>query len=118
MAANVTTMRSREFHNLMGHFAYYRVPSTTPRAGVKAIEIGKQEWAFVATPIRAIVDIVYLRKIDWRKNGIAFPTESMRIEEDELASLDLTLLDEIMSGIQNYRVVEYMKNMTSEIRRC
>jgi hypothetical protein len=102
----------------MGLFSYYRVPSSAPRAGVKAIELGKDEWAFVATEIRAIVDLVYLRKVRWDKDGMAFLTESMRIEEDDLTELDVAPLDEILSSIRSRRTVEYLTKMTRALGLC
>lgn len=116
--ASVTTRRSREFHTPMGLFTYYRVPSSAPRAGVKAIELGKDEWAFVATEIRAIVDLVFLRKVRWDKDGMAFITESMRIEEDDLTKLDVAALDEILSSIRSRRTVEYLTKMTRALGLC
>jgi predicted transcriptional regulator of viral defense system len=116
--ASVTVQRSRNFRTPMGWFAYYRVPSSAPRAGIKALELAKDEWAFVATPIRAMVDLVYLRKIRWAKDGMSFLTQSMRIEEEDLAELDLAALDEILAGIHSRRTEEYFMRLKKELISC
>ena len=75
--SSVTAARSRAFETPLGSYTFRRVPTDDPRAGVQAIRIEKNFWAFVATPLRAIADLVYLRKsVSWRKDGPAYLTES------------------------------------------
>jgi len=113
--ASVTSRRSREFQTPMGLFTYRRVPSSAARAGVKAIGVEKNEWAFVATPIRAIADLIYIRKVRWEEDGMAFLTESMRMEKEDLVKLDMKTLEDILSGLRSRRTVVYLTHMRREL---
>jgi hypothetical protein len=110
--SSVTVARSREFATPLGLFSFRRVPARAPRAGVEAVEVARNGWAFVASPLRAIADLVYLRKdITWKRNGIGFLTESLRIEEEDLQSICFEALDEILDSIRIQRVRAYLTGM-------
>jgi hypothetical protein len=47
----------------------------------------QQQVALVAEPLRALFDLVYLRKLEWQ--GLSFLTNGLRIDEHSLASLTL-----------------------------
>lgn len=113
--ASVINKRSRRFDTPLGRFTYDRVPSHPLMAGVTSVKVGDDSWAFVATPLRAIADLVYLRKVRWRRDGLKFLLESMRIEEDDLHDLDMGSMDEILSSLGSYRVREYIKKMAKEV---
>jgi hypothetical protein len=82
---SATLQRSREYVTPLGHFAYVRVPTIDPTAGVKAVRLDRQWWAFVASPLRAIADLVCARRqITWRTDGIEFLTVSMSGLREEL----------------------------------
>jgi hypothetical protein len=110
--SSVTTARSREFTTPLGVFSFSRVPAQAPRAGVETVEVARNAWAFIASPLRAIADAVYLNKeITWRHNGLGYLTESLRIEEDDLRSLSFGALDEILDSIRSRRVQAYLKGL-------
>ena len=55
--------------------------------------------ALIAEPLRAFMDLVYLRKIEWQ--GLDFLTSGMRIDEQQLrtvTSLDITRLVDVYKG--------------------
>ena len=82
--------RSRAFDTPIGRFTFQRVPARNPRAGVQAVKLGHNAWAFVASALRAIADIVYLRpSVVWIKDGLGFLTDSLRIEEEDLSRIEL-----------------------------
>jgi hypothetical protein len=86
-------------------------------AGVVSVEVQKGMWAFVATPVRAIADLVYLRKeVSWEQDGLAFLTESMRIELDDLRQLSLGALEEVSTSIRSQRVRDYLSGLASEVQ--
>jgi hypothetical protein len=89
-----------------------------PRAGVEAIEVARDSWAFVATPLRALADLIYLRKdVCWESDGLAFLTESMRIEEEDLAEITTEEFEEVLAGMRNKRVRTYLTELRNEARR-
>ena len=116
--SSVTAHRSRSFQTPLGVFAFYRVPADNPRAGVKAEKIDAQAWAFVASPLRAIADLIYLRKgIAWGADGLRFLTDSMRIEEEDLRRLSLNGFDEVYRSIRNRRTRAYLAGLRKEIKQ-
>lgn len=110
--SSVTLGRSREFSTPLGVFSFRRVPARTPRAGVEAAEVARNAWAFIASPLRAIADAVYLNKeITWNRNGLGYLIESLRIEEDDLGSISFEALDEILDSLSNRRVRAYLEGL-------
>jgi len=115
--SSVTIHRSRSFTTPMGTFAFYRIPSKNPMAGVESVKVDANAWAFVASPFRAIADLVYLRKeINWGKDGLRYLTDSLRIEKDDLRKLDLGCLDEICESFRNRRTRSYMECLRKELK--
>lgn len=117
--SSVTFGRSREFITPLGVFSFRRVPARAPRAGVEAVEVARNGWAFVASPLRAIADVVYLRKdITWKRDGIGFLTDSLRIETDDLMSLGFDDMDEILDSLRSRRVWAYLKGLRGATRHA
>jgi hypothetical protein len=110
--SSVTGGRSRQFATPLGIFDFRRVPMRSPRAGVEAREIARNTWAFIATPLRAIADAVYLnRNVTWEHDGLHFLLESLRIEQDDLETLSFSNLEEISEGFGSVRVKRYLKGL-------
>lgn len=114
---STTPKRSHRFSTALGDFAYYSVPTSNALVGVESIKLDENFWSFVATPFKAIADLVYLRKeVNWAKDGSAFLTESMRIEADELSDMSLATADEVIESIRNKRTRNYMSQLREELR--
>jgi len=114
--ASVTQSRSRVFDTPVGRFTFQRVPALDPRAGVQAVKLGQDSWAFIASPLRAIADLVYLRpSISWSKDGLGFLTDSLRMEEEDLTRLDFSLGEEILENIRSRRIREYLQGLRQEL---
>lgn len=116
--SSVTIRRSREFLTPLGIFTFQRVPAANPRAGVNLEKVDEYGWAFVASPLRSIADLIYLRKhISWGKDGSRFLTVSMRIEEGDLRAMQLEDFGEICQSIGNKRTRTYLNGLKTEIGR-
>lgn len=114
--SSVTVGRSREFATPLGVFTFRRVPARAPRAGVEAVEVGRNASAFIASPLRAIADAIYLNKdVSWKRNGIGYLSESLRIEEDDLRTLSFEALEEILDSIRNRRVYAYLEGLKGAV---
>jgi len=114
--SSVTVQRSRSYKTPLGMFTFYRVPSDRPRAGVRAEKLGKDTWAFVASPLRAIADLIYLRKdLSWSRDGVGFLIDSMRIDEDDVLGLPTDDFGEIHDSIQNRRTQRFLAGLHKEI---
>jgi predicted transcriptional regulator of viral defense system len=113
--SSVTAARSRTYSTPVGTFSFERVPAIAPRAGVVATKLGKNAWAFIATALRAIADLVYLdRRVSWATDGARFLTESLRIDDDDLRGLPWASLTEICASIRDRRTREYLTALERE----
>ena len=113
--SSVTARRSRSFTTDLGVFSFQRVPARQPRAGVEAVKLGSDSWAFVATPLRALADMLYLNKpVSWPYDGLGYVLESLRIEPDDLSGVSIAALPEISASIRDRRVVDYLENLARE----
>lgn len=116
--SSVTAARSRTFETSIGIFTFQHVAAKNPRAGVEAVKIDKASWAFVATPLRAIADLVYVRKhIRWERDGLAFLTESMRIEMEDLRRIPFNELDDLNASLHDGRTKEYLSHLHPELNK-
>jgi hypothetical protein len=114
--ASVTTRRSRTYTTQLGTFVFRRVPCDDPKAGVRAVRLSPDAWAFVALPLRAIADLVYLRRdISWSRDGLGFLASSLRMEDDDLRRLNLEALPEIRRAIRNRRTRDYLDGLRKEL---
>jgi len=117
--SSVTQRRSRNYDTPMGTFSFKRVPSNRPRAGVETVSLGRNVWAFVASPFRAVADLVYLRKgVSWQQDGFRFLHESMRIEIDDLQKVcGYEGAVEVIDSVRDGRTRAYMKALKEEFAR-
>jgi len=110
--SSVTVNRSREFSTPLGVFSFQRVPSRDPRCGVEAVEVARSSWAFIASPLRAIADAVYLaRDITWQKDGLNYLTDSLRIEEEDLHTISCDTAEELCASLRSLRVLAYIEGL-------
>jgi hypothetical protein len=87
-------------HAQLGKFEFRRM---TTHTGYFLQSVARHELqhqaALVAEPLRALLDLVYLRKLEWQ--GLGFLTSGMRIDEQQLRSvtgLDITRLQDVYKG--------------------
>jgi hypothetical protein len=114
--ASVTVARSRVYDTPIGRFTFQRVPAHNPRAGVEAVKVGQDAWAFVASGLRAIADLVYLRRsVVWEKDGLGFLTDSLRIEEADLRRIELASSEAILASLSSRRVQRYLEGLRKEL---
>lgn len=114
--SSVTAARSRTFNTPVGIFTFQHVAAKNPRAGVEAVKIDKTGWAFIATPLRAIADLICIRKhIRWERDGLAFLTESMRIEIEDLKKISFEELDDLSASLRDKRTREYLSRLHMEL---
>ncbi len=116
--SSVTLKRSQKFMTPIGVFDFKRVPLKEPRAGVEAIEISKGVWCFVATPLRAIADILYLRRnITWATDGMGFLTDSLRIEPEDLERITNTSFEKLIAAFSNQRIKTYLRGLYRSVKQ-
>ena len=83
------------------------------------MEVARGAWAFIAEPLRAIADAVYLDKsISWGRNGLGYLTESLRIEEEDLREISFEASDEIFDSIRSRRVRAYIAGLRGAVHHA
>jgi hypothetical protein len=113
--ASVCTQRSRTFNTPLGVYSYHCVPTTAPKAGVEVVAAPAPFWASVATPLRAIADMVYLnRTVTWSGDGADYLLGSLRIEEQDLRGLSFERCAEITEAFRSQRVRTFLQGMRKE----
>lgn len=80
--------------------------------GVERQKLGELT-AFVATPLRALLDLVALRKIVWR--GLGWITQGMRIDEDNLLTLKPDAFAELRPVYKHEAVKAFLDRLQSEV---
>jgi len=111
-----TSRRSCMFNTSVGYFTFTRVPVRSLLAGVRgiAMESGHRGvTTLMASPARAIADLVYLRRdVCWDKEGFDFLEGSMRIEPEELwAQLLKKDLEAVFDAYRNQRVRSFITGL-------
>mgnify|MGYP003394059792 CR=1 FL=1 len=94
---SVTTQRSRRFQTPLGLFTYDHLPLQIFSVGVTLIQFSDKQQALMATKEKALVDLLVLRRGRFSSKKQCKETlfEDLRVEEEELISLDLELLKTI-----------------------
>jgi predicted transcriptional regulator of viral defense system len=114
--SSVYSGRNKIIKTPLGSFYYYSVPGKFPLAGVKIEKMSDQFWIMMATPLRALADILYKRKsVQWKSDGIGFLIDSLRIEEEDVIRLDLSLAEEIIANIRDKRTQDYIDQLREYI---
>ena len=109
----VTHKNSVEYHTPMGHFTYAKVPQRTFYAGVRRIDEGDGNVWFLAAPLKALADYVYLHRLDWDSSRPL--SHSLRIEEEEISSLTELDFLELEGVYTNKRVVHFLASLKEEV---
>ena len=111
--------RSRTFETPAGLFVFTRVPQRRFLAGVRRISAdgrghGAGDAFFMATPLKALADLVYVQRLDW--NSAAPVLESLRVEEESLAELTGVLFDEVLSAYEPGRVSRFLEGLRKDLK--
>jgi hypothetical protein len=105
--------RKRCFTNPLGEFVYYNTPvkSLCFYLGVEMHEQDNQ-LIYVASPLRALMDYVYLHKTD--NANSEFLTHSLRIEPELVGTIQTGEIDTLVNVYQSKRVKQFLKNLLLE----
>ena len=110
---SASTGRSCAFHTPIGLFSFTRIPQRNFMAGVRRSS-GKDGGAFfLATPLKALADYVYVQHCDWR--SAAPVVESLRVEPRALAELTGKLFDEVTSAYKPGRVSRFLAGLRKDL---
>ncbi len=114
---SVTTQRSRQFKTPIGFFVYKHLAVEVFSIGVTLIKFSDKQQALMATKEKALVDLLVLRRgrFSSKKHFKEVIFEDLRIEEEDLAHLDIELLKSIYLA-KPHSAVDYLIQYLEEKR--
>ena len=102
--------RGRDFKTSLGVFIYRVTPVLAKHFyyGIHLIEMDGQA-IYIASPLRALIDYVYLHKI--KNANIDFLHQSLRIEIDELRTITMQEIKALKPIYRSHYVQQFLRNL-------
>jgi predicted transcriptional regulator of viral defense system len=110
-----TCERSRSFETPLGLFAYTRIPQNEFFAGVRQETAADGGVFFVASPLKALADYIYVHRPAWK--GPESARASLRIDEADWAALDGEMVNELEGVYRDARVLRFLDAVGKELDR-
>jgi len=97
-------------HELLGSFEFQRM-TVKPGRFLEAVsrQVMKHQVALVAEPMRALMDLVYLRKLPWQ--GLRYLLEGLRIDQDALMMTPSTKILPMLEVYKGKREREFIEEL-------
>ena len=111
---SVALGRSRTFNTPVGLFSFTRVPQRSFLAGVRRVSEEGGGAFFLATPLKALADHVYVQQCNWL--SAAPIVQSLRVDPEYLAELTGELFDEVMSAYKPGRVSRFLAGLREDLK--
>jgi len=111
---SVSAKRSCSFDTPVGRFIYTRVPQHPLLASVQRQEIDDGIRFFMAAPLKALADYVYVHRLKWA--GLDPVRKSLRVEEEELATLTEASFEDIEGVYRSGRVLRFLDAIRKELQ--
>lgn len=107
--------RTRKFTTHFGEFVFYQLPVNEYEflVGVSRVEEISGEPFFIASPLRALADYVYIKEIEWV--GLEYLFSGLRIESERLTELTSRDFNEIKRVYRSQRVLHFLNQLEQEI---
>ena len=109
----VSFKKAKEFSTPLGVFSYNRIPQKLFYAGVERLADEAGNIFLMAKPIKALSDYVYVHKKDWM--GLKPVVESLRVEEEELASITVSEFNSLIENHVSRRVQKFLKGLKKDL---
>ena len=110
---SVTSRLPKVFDTPVGLFSYIRIPQKTLYAGVRRITNDAGMTWLIASPLKALADYVYCRRLDW--TSVDPLIKSLRIEDNQLAELLQSDFDELDGNYASIRVRRFLAGLRKEL---
>lgn len=108
--------RSRTIQTPIGRFRFVRVPQVMLFDEVHRIVRRPTEAFFVASPLKALADYVYVHRCDWDTPEPVIG--SLRVDRDQLESIDDEAIEGLTRNYRSRRVVRFLEGLRGRKRRC
>ena len=109
--ASASAKRAREFSTPLGMFTYTQIPPRVFAVEVERIVEGRSVF-LMASPLKAIVDYVYTRRLSWQ--GLTPLVESLRMEESDLI-FKAEDIDNLEQTYQSPRVSRFLTGLKKDL---
>ena len=109
--------KSQQFtHEIFGQFEFRRmtVNSGDFLQAVSRYELENQV-ALIANPIRALLDLAYLRKLSWQ--GLDYLMDGLRIDEEHLRAVPFTQIKKLLLIYQGKRELEFIEKLLTVLKK-
>lgn len=105
---SATVKRAMEVDTAVGYFTYTKIPSDNFFVGVNRV-VQSNSIFFVADPWKAVADIIYAHKRNW-KSMHSF-SEDMRVEWESILTSNKAMLSELSNMYPNPRTRNVLKKI-------
>ena len=109
---SVTNDRAKAFATPVGTFQYLHIPQFPLMAGVERHEDDSSGTFFVATPLKALCDIVAVRRLNWTSLEPFF--DSYRLDEDAAGKIDNREIANLLKIYKSNRVRAFLEGLKKE----
>ena len=110
---NASFKKSKEFNTPLGLFSYERIPQKLFYSEVKQLTDKSGNTFLMASPLKALVDYVYIHKKEWK--GLEPVVSDLRIESDELKQVTGDSLECLINNYSNSRVKRFLKGLRKDL---
>jgi hypothetical protein len=107
--------RSRTFDTSVGLFSFARVPQRLFLAGVRRTPQEGGGAFFLASPLKALADLVYVQRVRW--TSVAPVIESLRVDPGVLGELTGELFGEVLEAYGSGRVRRFLTGLRKDVGR-
>lgn len=97
---------AKEFTTPLGIFSYKPIPQHTFYFDVERQKDENGNVFFMATPAKALADYIYVHHLNWK--SIADATISLRIDEEDLASVKSQELSDLLNNYKSGRIKRFL----------
>lgn len=105
--------KAKTFDTALGTFSYTRIPQRILFAGVERLQEHQEAPIFMANPLKAVLDYIYVRKVNWKDLTPLF--QSLRIEPEDLQIITAAMAEELQDNYTSRRVQKYLVIIRKEL---
>ncbi|MHC4887017.1 MAG: type IV toxin-antitoxin system AbiEi family antitoxin domain-containing protein [Planctomycetota bacterium] len=109
----VCQRRSNHFSTPLGEFSFQCVPQNILYSGVRQATARDGMTFFIATPLKALCDLLYCNRKDWIR--LEHALEDLRIEPSILPSFTASEVSELLMNYRNSRVCSFLSRIKDDV---
>jgi len=109
--------RTKKFITPFGEFVFYPLQTNEYEflTGITRIEEIKGKPYLLASPLRALADYVYIKKIDWE--SLDYLISGMRIDLEQLTQINRNHFLEMKKIYRSRRVLHFLDSLKQELKK-